>query len=146
MVGFVGTPRAEKDPQNFFDAAAFALELEPRLRVAVIGYSDETSLQKLHKMAAKAGLYRAGVIWEPSRGDMDEVYSALDVVVLSSRSEGFPNVVGEAMACETRCVVTDVGDAAAIVGDLGWVVPPAMRAPWESRWPRPHGAASRPWR
>ena len=54
--------------------------------------------------------------------DVGPLLSKCDFLCLPSRAEGFPNVVGEAMMLGLPCVVTDVGDAADLVGDTGFVV------------------------
>jgi glycosyltransferase involved in cell wall biosynthesis len=67
--------------------------------------------------------------------DVERVYRACDLTVLTSRHEGTPNVVLESMACGVPVVVTDVADNAMVVpeGVAGAVVPEGDAAAMAAR-------------
>jgi glycosyltransferase involved in cell wall biosynthesis len=114
-----------KDHANLLRAVA-ALVRDGRdagLRCVLIGRGMTADNPELGALIDRLGLRDRLVLAGPS-DDVPAAMNGLDLHVLSSCAEGFPNVVAEAMACGVYCVVTDVGDAAYIVGDTGVVVPP----------------------
>lgn len=58
------------------------------------------------------------------RDDIAALLNMADFFVLSSKYEGLPTVIIEAMACETYVIATDCGGSAEIMGDTGILVPP----------------------
>ena len=123
LIGLVARFDPLKDPHTFIGAAALLAAKNPNAKFVCVGDGPDTAKQTLIALSGELGLDRR-LVWAGPCDDMPAVYSALDLLCLSSISEGSPNVVAEAMACGVRCVVTDVGDAAAIVGETGLVVPP----------------------
>lgn len=121
LVGLVARPDPVKDHVTFLRAAALVAERDQSVRFVCAGV-DRGSLQALLGLDLLEKL-EGRLHWLGHRDDAPAIYSALDVNCLSSISEGFPNVVAEAMACGTACVGTDVGDAARIVEGIGIVVP-----------------------
>lgn len=123
VIGMVGRLDPMKDHPNFLRAAADLAAEVRQVRFICVGGGPDDYAAELRRLADELGL-ASRVIWTGVRTDVAALYNAFDIVTLSSRyGEGFPNVVGEAMACGLPCVVTDVGDAARVVGDTGIVVP-----------------------
>lgn len=123
LLGSVARWNPLKDHENLLAALALSVRAHPDLRCVLIGLGMSRDNADLIAMARHYGLLDH-LIFLGRRDDVPELMRALDIHVLSSKAEGFPNVVSEAMASGVACVVTDVGDAADIVGEHGWVVPP----------------------
>lgn len=124
VLGIVGRLDPVKDHATLLAACAQLRSrgLEPQ--IWCVGDGPDEVRQQLKSRAAGFGLQSA-VRWLGVRRDLRAVYNALDLLACVSLSEGFPNVVAEAAACGTPCVVTDVGDSAVIVEETRFVVPPA---------------------
>lgn len=124
LIGIVGRLDPMKDHATFLGAFAKVLKSVPKLKALVIGKGAEKELAKLQTLTERLGIAQK-VIWKNPVEFMPPIYSAIDVLVSSSRfGEGFPNVVAEAMSCETPCIVTKVGDSADIVDSHECVVEP----------------------
>ena len=97
---------------------AFHLLIEdiPNLRLYCVGSGDPGYSEDLKELTKILGLTNH-VAWLPSFYDMCGFYNAIDLLVSSSRSEGFSNVLVEALACGTLTVATNVGDDHAIIKD-----------------------------
>lgn len=123
LVGHVARLDPMKDHPNFLRAAALLATQRPGLRFVCVGAGPEGYAAELRSLADGLGLAHR-LVWAGGRTDMPAVYNALDALCLSSAyGEGFPNVLGEAMACGVPCCATDVGDAAQVIGDMGGVEP-----------------------
>ena len=122
LVGISARLDPMKGYETFLQAAVICRRDGRPFRFVCVGDGPGRYRKHLHEMHADLGL-RGFVIWAGDRDDMTAVYSALDVLCSASLAEGFSNSIAEAMACERVCVVTDVGDSAAIVGEAGIVVP-----------------------
>lgn len=125
VIGCVARWDPLKDHANLLRAVA-ALVRDGRdagLRCVLVGRGMTADNPDLMALVDKLNLRDRLVLAGPS-DDVPAVMNGLDLHVLSSCAEGFPNVVAEAMACGIYCVATDVGDAAYIIGETGVVVPP----------------------
>jgi len=123
LIGLVGRFHPQKDHSTFLRAAVELHAQWPEAHFLLCGDEIRWENEEL------AGWIRAAAIETRchlvgARYDIARINAALDIgCSSSSHGEGFPNVIGEAMACGVPCVVTDVGDSARIVGDTGRVVP-----------------------
>lgn len=123
LVGLIGRIDPMKDHSTFFKAAEIVLKKNKNFRFVCVGNGPKPYKDELVAFGQSLGISNH-LVWAGSLKEMPEVYNALDIVCSSSVTEGFPNVIGEAMASGVPCVVTDVGDSSWIVGNTGIVAPP----------------------
>ncbi|RZT41356.1 glycosyltransferase [Cupriavidus agavae] len=116
----VGRLVEEKDQATLIEAFARVRQqgFDVRLAIAGDGPRRQSLEQKIHSLGLDDAAWLLG-----RRADVAELMTAADVFVLSSRIEGMPLVVGEAMACGTSVVSTDAPGVKELCGSLARIVP-----------------------
>jgi glycosyltransferase involved in cell wall biosynthesis len=128
VIGSVGCLAVRKDYGTLLAALA---ELRRRGRVfRAVLVGDGPERKSLEARTHELGL--DGIVsFLGERPDVERLLPGMDVFVLSSREEGIPNALLEAMAAGRPAVVTDVGGNREVLtdGDTGWIVPAAAPGP-----------------
>jgi glycosyltransferase involved in cell wall biosynthesis len=123
VVGLLARYHPDKDHPNFLRAASLVARKRPDVVYLLAGSGVDWSNPDLAGLIGELGL-RDRVRLLGVVSDVVPALSAMDVLALSSRTEAFPIVLGEAMACCVPCAATDCGDASQILGETGRIAPP----------------------
>lgn len=124
LIATVGRYDPQKDHATLLGALAILRSHHVDFNCLLVGTALDSDNHELVTLIQHYEL-NDSVILLGAREDIPVILNAIALHILpSAYGEGFPNVVAEAMACQTPSVVTDVGDSAYIVGETGWVVPP----------------------
>lgn len=124
VVGMVARFDPMKDHTTFFKAAGQLHKLMPDARFVLVGKNVESCHPAIRRLLAVHNLQEI-VLALGEQPDIHRILPSFDILTLSSAfGEGFPNVLGEAMACGVPCVATDVGDSAILIKDNSRIVNP----------------------
>jgi glycosyltransferase involved in cell wall biosynthesis len=119
LVGIVGRLTEIKNHDLFLRAAALFKDKmsddSPNVRVHFVVVGDGALRATLEQQAASLGLIE-NVVFTGSRRDLENVYPALDIVALTSRNEGTPLTLIEAMANARPVIATAVGGVVDLLG------------------------------
>jgi glycosyltransferase involved in cell wall biosynthesis len=123
VFGYIGRLVPIKGLPTLLEAFALALGRAPSARLVLVG--DGPDRPALQEQVTALGLGPA-VRFAGWRTDLPALYRTFDAVVLSSRNEGTPLAVIEAMAAGRPVVATSVGGVPDVVADgkTGMLVPP----------------------
>jgi len=124
LFGLVARFDPHKDHLTLIQSLALVKQRGTRFCCVLVGKDIDANNNQMMAWLKQYDLLEE-VLLLGQRNDIPIVMNAIDVHILSSAGEAFPNVICEAMACGTPCITTDVGDAAFIVGNTGWVAAPS---------------------
>lgn len=133
VIAMVARVDPMKDHDTFLAAGASLQHRFPILHLILIGKGTEAYHKSLKNTAhgdqdaTKGRLHTLGF-----RADAAELMKACDAIVLASFGEGFPNVLGEAMAQGIPVFSSDVGDARLLIEDPNFLFPSGERAALEN--------------
>lgn len=135
VIGIIARVVSWKGHHIFLDAARTLAPKSDREVIFLCVGSGDPELEKKYFGSIEQENLNGKVRWLGSRNDVDKILNVLDVLtVCSIEGEGFPNIIGEALATEIPVVATRVGDAPSVVGTNGLLIAPSDVSELRNAW------------
>ena len=121
IIGMIARYDKYKDHDTFIKSAKLILEHDKNLIFLLVGKNcnsaNKNLVNKINEFKISNHFKLLGY-----KKNIHQIYSILDINILTSFSESFPNVIAESMLSGIPCIASNVGEIKEIVGKTGWIV------------------------
>jgi glycosyltransferase involved in cell wall biosynthesis len=124
VIGIAARFHPAKSYETFFEFADLVVAKHPGVSFILAGRDVTYTNSSIKELIGLSQITAGQIELLGEVLDMESFYERIDLLVLTSITEGFPNVLVEAMLNGVPVASTDVGDALDIINDENYVVPP----------------------
>lgn len=121
ILGYAGRYARQKNIPSLLNAFSKIIKKYNSLYLHMVGRDINKNNMELENLVKRLGIKKK-VFFLNEQKNLFEFYNGIDLLVLTSHSESFPNVVAESMLCSTPVLSSNAGCAKKIIKDFGFVI------------------------
>ncbi len=133
VIGMIARFDPAKDHETFIRAAGILAQQVKNVYFVCVGRGVNEQNFVIRTLLQEHSLQQRIFLLDEI-SDVEEIYPGLDYITQTSLVEGFPNVIGEAMACGVECVATEVGETATLLGGGNFRIPKSSPGQMAKTW------------
>tara|TARA_B110000444_G_scaffold260345_1_gene306921 strand:+ start:1135 stop:2280 length:1146 start_codon:yes stop_codon:yes gene_type:complete len=121
ILGYAGRYAKQKNIESLLNAFSKIVKNYENAHLYMVG--KEINLQNKELINIISGLnIKDKIVLLNEQKNLLEFYNGIDLLVLTSHSESFPNVIAEAMLCSTPVLASNAGCSKKIIDKYGFVL------------------------